>query len=261
MEKAIVLTYAPVTKEEKKLLQNADVFKIATNFSAAELKPNIRLTADNIVDKCLECDTCPVLSINYDLDKERVINACTMPARHSSLISCIDYLLFAGYKYILLVASNPEGTATFKTNYNGVNELKDYVYLFKYTQDGNFNIPYKSIKDFIMLTDEDKLLGVTENSPKKLLAGVIFTDSCKFEVWTEGKDNKSIENGELIKNILPMEEREKFVNGVTEICYNGTCIKMITEFKKVEVPKEVEEVKPKEVKPVKKTTVKKKVKK
>lgn len=245
--KAIILTYAPVSKADAKLLKNTDVFKIATNFSAAELKPNIRLTADNIVDKCLECDTCPVLSINYDLDKERVINACKMPARHSSLISCIDYLLFAGYKYILLVATNPEGTATFNINYNGVNELKDYVYLFKYTQDGNFNIPYKSIKDFIMLTDEEKLLGVTENSPKKLMSGLIFTDSCKFEVWTEGKDNKSIETGELIKNILPLEEREKFTNGAVEICYNGTCIKMVTEFKKVEAPKQQEEeiVKPK----------------
>ena len=53
MKKAIVLTYAPVTKSEAELLKNTDIFKIATNFSAAELNPNIRLTADDIVDKCL----------------------------------------------------------------------------------------------------------------------------------------------------------------------------------------------------------------
>ena len=39
MRKAIVLTYAEVTKEEKKLLQNTDVFKIATNFQRQNLNP------------------------------------------------------------------------------------------------------------------------------------------------------------------------------------------------------------------------------
>lgn len=250
--KAIILTYAGVNKEEKELLKNTDIFKIACNNYCAELKPNIRLCADDIVDKCLECDICPVVSLNYDLEKPRVINACKMPKRHSSLLSCIDYLILNGYETILLVASNPE-SATCKINYEGINNLKGYIQLYKYSENGNFDIPYKSIKDFIMLTDEEKLLGITEKSPKKLMEATIFTDGCQFEVWTKGKENKSIETGLLIKNVLPMDIREKFLSGETELEYNGMCFKMITEFKTKEVKEEVKEPEEEIKKPVKKT--------
>lgn len=249
--KAIILTYAPVNKQEAQLLKNTDIFKIATNFSAVELKPNLRLTEDNIVDKCLEVDTCPVVSLNYDLEKERVINACTMPKRHSSLLGCVDYLYVKGYTSVLLVASNPD-SATCKINYEGINRMKSYLHLYKYTKEGNFDIPHRSIKEFLMLTDEDKLLGVTEDSPKKLLEKTRFTDACHYEVWTDGKDNKSIESGEIIKNILPLDMKEKLLNGAEEIKYNGLCIKVLTTLK-VEEPKE-EEITPKK-------TVKRKVKK
>ena len=239
MGKAIILTYAPVTKEEKELLKNTKVFKIATNFSAVDLNPDIRLTADNIVDKCLDCDNIPVVSLNYDLERERVINACKLPKRHSSLLSCIDYLYIQGFNQVLLVASNPD-SATCKINYEGINNIKDCLYLYKYTKDGNMDIPYKSIKEFLMLTDEEKLLGITEKSPKKLFEKTVFTDAFKYEIWLEGKENKSIESGDLIKNIVPLDVRERFLTGETEITYNGMCIKMLTELK---APKQEEEVK------------------
>lgn len=228
MAKAIVLTYADVNKEEKKLLQNTDIFKIATNFSAVELKPNLRLCADNIVDKCLECDTCGVVSINYDLDKDRVINGCTMPKRHSSLLHCIDYLYFQGYTDVLLVATNPTGTETYKRNFEGINLMKECLNLYKYKDEGNFEIPTISIKEFIMLTDEEKLLGITEKSPKKMLEKTIFTDACRYEVHTEGKENKSIEGGHLIDSLLPFDEKQRLLNGENEIVYNGLVIKKLT---------------------------------
>lgn len=256
--KAIVLTYAPVTKEEAELLKNTNVFKIATNFSAVDLKPNIRLTADNIVDKCLECDNIPVVSLNYDLERERVINACTLPKRHSSLLSCIDYLYIKGFNQVLLVASNPD-SATCKINYEGINNIKDCLYLYKYSKDGNMDIPYKSIKEFLMLTDEEKLLGITEKSPKKMFEKTVFTDACRFEIWTEGYDNKSVESGELIKNILPAEAKAELLSGKTEFVYDNMHIKLLTELK-VKEPEKVEEP-VEEVKPTVKKAVKKKVKK
>jgi len=261
--RAIVLTYAPVTKEEAKLLKNTDVFKIATNFSAVDLKPNLRLTADDIVDKCLDCDTCPVVSLNYDLEKDRVINACRLPARHSSLLSCIDYLYLNGYTQVLLVASNPD-SATCKINYEGINSIKDYLYLYKYSKDGNMDIPYISIKEFLMLTDEEKLLGITEQSPKKLLANTLFTDACKYEVWTDGYKNRSIETGDLIKNILSFPMKEELLSGKTELEINNMHIKLITDFEVKKAPEPVEEVKKEveEVKPAaKKPAAKKKTKK
>ena len=257
--KAIVLTYAGVNNEERKLLQNTDVFKIATNFSAVDLKPNLRLCADNIVNKCLECDTCDVVSINYDLDKDRVINGTTMPKRHSTLLHCIDYLYFEGYTDVLLVATNPKGTETYKLNVDGVNIMKECLNLYKYNDEGNFDIPTKTVKEFLMLTDEDKLLGITEKSPKKMLEKTIFTDACRYEVHTEGKDNKSIESGHIIDSLLPLSEKQRFLNGENEITYNGLVIKKLTNLEPKKA--ETEEIKEVEEKPkVKKTTTRKRAK-
>lgn len=269
--KAIVLTYAPITEEEKELLKGTDIYKIACNNYCADLKPDIRLTADDIVDKCLAADNCEVVSLNFDLGKDRVINACYLPKRHSSLLSCIDYLSLKGFNQILLVASNPP-SATEKINFEGVNILNEYLYLYKYTENGNFNIPYKSIKDFIMLTDEEKIFGVVETPQKKYFASTVFTDACEYEVSTVGKDNKSIESGLLVANLLPFEEKQKFINGETEIIYNDIKIKRLTELLPVVEPEkqeEIEEVKEEkeiiEKKPVKKTvkkaTTKKKARK
>ena len=259
--KAIILTYAPVNKEEAKLLKNTDIFKIATNFSAAELKPNIRLCADNIVDKCLDCDTCPVVSLNYDLEKERVINGCHLPKRNTTLVSCVDYLYLKGYTSILIVATNPV-SATYKLNIEGIDSIKDCLYLYKYKEECNLDIPYKSIGDFIMQTEEDKLLGLKEEPEKQMLKKIIFTDAFLFEVSTEGYNNKSIESGALIDNILPAEEKQKLLEGIEEIHYNGTIVKRITGIKPKEEPKKAEveekEEEKEEVKPKAKTVRKKK---
>ena len=257
--KAIILTYAPANKTEAKLLRETNIFKIATNFSAVELKPDLRLTADDIVQKCLDCDDCDVVSINYDLERNRVINGCTLPKRHSSLLSCIDYLYLQGYTNVLLVASNPD-SPTCKINYEGVNNIKDCLNLYKYSKNGNFDIPYMNVKEFLMLTEEQKLLGEKETPAKKLFEKTIFTDAVSFEVKTEGKENKSIESGETIKNILPLEVKQKLLAGEEEIKYNGLIIRKITKItpKKEIVKEEKEEIKEevKEVKPVKKTVKK-----
>ena len=263
--KAIILTYARITDEEKELLTNTDVYKIACNNYCAELKPNIRLCADDIVSKCVECDSCPVISCNFDLEREGVINGSYLPNRHSTLLYCIDYLYLKGYTEVLLVATNPEGTATHKINLNGVNNMKDCLYLYKYSKEGCFDIPHKSVKEFLMqnLTDEEKLLGFKEPRPKTLIEKTVFTDACQYEVCTEGYNNKSIENGNIIAAILPTDEKQKLLNGESEITYNGLIIKRLTQVtpKKEEVKEEVEEEveEPKPVKkPVKKTVKKKK---
>ncbi len=246
--KAIILTYAPVDKTEAKLLRETKIFKIATNYSAVDLKPDLRLTADNIVQKCLDCDKCNVVSINHDLNKKRVINACHLPKRYSSLLSCIDYLYLKGYTDVLLVASNPD-SATCKINYKGVNDIKDCLNLYKYTKDGNFDIPFKSVKEFLMLTEEEKLLGKEETAKKKLVAKTIFTDAVKYEIHSKGKENYSIESGTLINNILPAIEKQKLLEGLEEIEYNGIIIKKLTQI----APKKEEK---EEEKPVKKTVKK-----
>jgi hypothetical protein len=257
MKKAIVLTYAPLNDEEAELIKNTNIFKIACNHYRAELKPNIRLTADDIVDKCLNCDSCDVVSLNYGWNKKRVINAGYLPKRHTSLISCIDYLMLKGFTHILLVATNPD-SATCKINKEGVDMIKDCLYLYKYSKEGNLDIPFKTVKEFIMekLTDEEKILGYKE-PPKKLLDLTVLTDACLYEVSTIGKDNASIENGKLINVILPSELKTKLKQGEIEVEYNGMIIKRIT---KVTPDKEEKLIEEETEKPVKKI-VKKKVKK
>lgn len=261
--KAIILTYAPVNKTEAKLLKETNIFKIATNFSAVELKPNLRLTADDIVQKCLDCDDCDVVSINYDLERDRVINGCTLPKRHSSLLSCIDYLYLKGYTSVLLIASNPD-SPTCKINYEGVNNIKDCLNLYKYSKNGNFDIPYMNVKEFLMLTEEEKLLGEKETPARKLFEKTLFTDAVMYEVEIEGKNNKSVESGFIISNILPLEMKQKLLAGEEEIKYDNLIIKKITQTtpKKEVVKEEKEEINEeikeevKEVKPVKKTVKK-----
>ena len=227
MAKAIVLTYADVNKEEAKLLKNTDIFKIATNFSAAELKPNVRITLDDIVDKCLECDTCPVISVNHDFDKAD-INGSYLPNRHSSLLGCLDYLYLEGYDNVLLIATNPIGTPTYRTNIDGVNFMKKFLNIYKYKDEGTFDVPTMTVKEFIMLTDEEKLLGVKEQRQKTMYKETIFTEFCRYEVHTEGKDNKSVEGGHLIDSLLPYDVKQRLLNGENEIVYNGLVIKKLT---------------------------------
>lgn len=243
LKKAIVLTYADITKADAKLLKETDVYKIACNTYCADLKPDIRLCSDDIVEKCLNCDTCPVISTNYDLNKDRVINGNYLPKRHTTLVSCIDYLMLQGYTHILLVATNPAGTATYKLNLKYTDSLKDCLYLYKYTKEGTFNVPVMTIKEFLSmekLTDEEKILGYTE-PPKKLLNETLFTDACLYEVETIGYNNKSTETGELILNILNYEQRQRLLNGELEIEYNGLRVKRITKFEP-EKEEQVEEV-------------------
>ena len=181
-----------------------------------------------------------------------------MPKRHSTLLHCIDYLYFEGYTDVLLVATNPKGTETYKRNFEGVNLMKECLNLYKYKDEGNFEIPTISIKEFIMLTDEEKLLGITEKSPKKMLEKTIFTDACRYEVHTEGRDNISIESGHIIDSLLPLSVKQRLLNGENEITYNGLVIKKLTELepKKAEKKEEPAEQKPK----VKKVTTRKKAK-
>lgn len=243
-KKAVILTYAKISDEEKELLKNSKVFKIACNNYCADLKPNIRLCADDIVQKCLDCDTCPVISLNYSWGKDkRIIEAGHLPKRHSSLISCIDWLIINKFTHILLVANNLQATGRDikedmqKINREGVNNLKKYLYLYKYSNEGVFDIPQKSVKEFLMeeiLTDEEMILGC-EEPEKRLLDATVLTDACLYEIHTEELDNVSVENGELVNTILSIEDRTRLMKGELQIESNGLIIKRITKLKADEV--------------------------
>ena len=108
MKKAIVLTYAPTTEEEKQLLINTDIFKVACNWHGEEFKPDVRITLDKdeTIEKALAVGNQTIISIGYPYKHKRVVERFDLPKRFSSLISCVDYLYTEGYTDILLVANN-----------------------------------------------------------------------------------------------------------------------------------------------------------
>lgn len=246
--KAIVLTYANITKEEERLLQNTDVFKIACNWHAENLKPDIRLICDkDILDKVKSAGKQKIATLlEYYPNDERLEDYRFLPRRNSSLPSCVDYLIHHGYTDILLVANNQitngkEISKGFQNNNkNMIEQLAKFVRIYKYSKDGVFTVPHVGIKEFLEmdekseylpLTDEDKLLGLTKPKKKNLLEMFAFSDSYLYEVHTKGLDNKGIETGDLIKGFLPPASQQKILEGEEEIEYNGLVIRRITGIK------------------------------
>lgn len=253
-KKAIVLTYAPVSEEEEKLLKKTDVFKIACNGHAENLKPHVRLTLDNAetIKKCLEVGNQKVLSLSYDYDDKRVKRIHNLPKRYSSLLSCCDYLVSEGYTHILLVANNKQAnnkdiTTDFqKLNREGINSLKDYAYIYKYSDDAVFDVKTRKVKEFLMMNAEEMILGVTEEKKEnKLLKGMAFSEAYLYRVNTKGLKNYSIESGRLLDNLLPDNKKSEILSGKVTIEYNGTEITRITG---VEEEKEEEKAPEKEEK-------------
>lgn len=67
-----------------------------------------------------------------------------------TITTAIDYAIKLGCKDILLIADNTVHSKDFQDCVNiGIIELAKHCNLYKWTEDGNFPIPYKNIKDFI----------------------------------------------------------------------------------------------------------------
>lgn len=239
MKKAIVLTYAPISKEEEKLLKNTDIFKIACNWHAENLKPNKRLIVDKkIIDKVKAVGKQNIVTLNEYYDDERLEDYRHLPRRNSTLPSCVDYLVEHDFTDVLLVANNlvtngQEISINFQNNNRKlINQLTNVIDIYKYSENGVFDVPHLSIKEFLnmreKLTPEEKLLGYKEPKKKTLLELCAFTDSYLYEVKTKGLDNASEETGEIVDGILPLEKKKEILEGAIEIEYNGLIIKRLT---------------------------------
>lgn len=253
MKQAIVLTYPNLTKKESELLKNTNIFKIACNWHAEELKPDKRLIADRgILDKVKAVGNQPIVTfLEYYPDDERLEDYRHLPARHSTLLTCVDYLIENRYTDVLLIADNSQtnGKEIDKKfqehNKKTITQLNNFINIYKYSENGVFDIPHLPIEEFLKmakpaqrvnLTAEDKILGKTleekQNETKeqgsKYEKMFMFTDAFLFEVHTKGRDNKSVETGEFIKNLLPPKKQQELLDDIKEVEYNGIVIKRIT---------------------------------
>lgn len=240
MKKAIVLTYPKLTKKEERLLKNTDIFKIACNWHSEQLKPHIRLIADNnIIDDVKKVGKQQIITLlEYRENDSRLEDYRHLPKRNSTILSCIDYLIEKEFTDVLLIADNSvangkEINKRFQSHiYDIINQQKGFINLYKYSERGYFNIPHISIEEFLEMkkqTAEDKILGIKpEEKRTKFKEVFMFTNSYLFEVRTNGLNNQSIETGTLIAQLLPPKKQQELLDGAREVEYNGLIIKRIT---------------------------------
>lgn len=150
MTKAIVLTYAPVPEYEQKILRNTKIFKIALNNHAEVFKPDIRICSDYIL--AMICRNFPqkIISVRdaFRFKSNRVIKS-DIEFKGATILCAVDWLIQEGYTDILIIGDNKVNTKQLqeliKTE---IDKVKDKANIYQYTA-GNFNLPVKSITEFI----------------------------------------------------------------------------------------------------------------
>lgn len=147
--KAIILTYSPIDKEEKNILTETCIYKIALNHHAKELKPDVRFISDYILTNICKNFPEKIVSTREVLRcPSKRIEYFSTEFKGATIISAAEYLIVKGYNEILVVGNNTVNNSDFQ---RWVKEefdiLKEKVKIYQYSH-GNFNLPIKSIKEF-----------------------------------------------------------------------------------------------------------------
>lgn len=151
--KAIILTNAPVKKEDEELLKQTEIFKIAINGHTEYLNPDLRICSDyNVASVLLEYFPQKVVSTREYFIGERLIYAGDIPFKGSTMTACTDYLVKNNYKKILIVGDNTVRQDFFQKRINDeiskTLEKNPDVQIFQYSH-GNYYLPTISVKQFI----------------------------------------------------------------------------------------------------------------
>ena len=144
MNKAIILTNVQLTQTQKEQLQQTDTFKVALNHHAQDLNPTVRYTSDYIVTK-LKKRYGHDIKVYSNRDKKGINTH--IPTSGYSIVDCVLWLQSKGKDDILLVADN---TVHSKEAQDYIKEaLKGLPNVYKFTKDGNFDLPYKDIAEYV----------------------------------------------------------------------------------------------------------------
>lgn len=151
MDKAIVLTQIKITDIEKELLKNTNVFKIALNQHAEELKPNIRIVTDySLGEKCFKFPQ-KIISIRerFRFITDKVIYPKDIKFKGSTILASLDWLIQQNYRDILIIGDNTVNTKEFQDKVNEeIEKIKHKANIYQFSN-GNFNLPVISIKEFL----------------------------------------------------------------------------------------------------------------
>ena len=147
--KSLILTYAPVSNAERKILTETSIFKLALNQHAREYSPDARIIADytlkNIYNKFDE----KIISVrDKSLPESERIVYFRGEFKGSTILAAIDYLISLGYDKILIVGNNKVNNLKFRNEVSQeIDKIKDKIKLYQYSN-GDFNLSVKTIADF-----------------------------------------------------------------------------------------------------------------
>ena len=117
--KAIILTYAPVQDFEREILRNTNIFKLALNQHAAELKPDKRIITDYVLPKIMENCHESIISVRERLRSYSLrVEYPKIEFKGSTIIAAVDYLISKNYDEILIVGDNKVNTPKFREEVN-----------------------------------------------------------------------------------------------------------------------------------------------
>jgi hypothetical protein len=151
--KAIILTFAPVTPKERKLLIRTKILKFAINQHAEYLKPDYRICTDyGVIGNLLQNFSQRIITTREWVPNKRLIYAGQINFKGSTIVSCVEYLISVGIKEILIVGDNTVHSEVFKNRINAelliIRQKNQNVKVYQYRK-GNFYLPVKSVKHFI----------------------------------------------------------------------------------------------------------------
>ncbi len=156
--KAIILTYAPVQDFEREILKNTNIFKLALNGHASDLKPDARIITDYVLPHIIANFTESIISVREKLRyASRRVEYPDIVFKGSTIIAGVDYLISKGFEEILIVGDNKVNSLNFQNEVKKeIDILSSKIKLYQYSK-GNFNLHVKSIKEFTEKRKERKI--------------------------------------------------------------------------------------------------------
>lgn len=152
-QKAMILTFAPVSPKERKSIRRTDIKKYAINQHAEYLKPDFRICSDyGVIGNLLQNFTQKIITIREWVPHERLIYAGQIQFKGSTIVALIEYLISQNFKEILIVGDNTVHSTIFQDRVN--KEIQEIcnknpeIKIYQYSK-GNFPLPVQKVKQFI----------------------------------------------------------------------------------------------------------------
>lgn len=153
MKSALILTSIDLNIEDRNLIRTAKFFKLALNHHARELLPNARIFTDyvNFPYVLKEFPTDLIITVrSFPRNKTKnIIIPKNIQFKGSTMVAAVEFLQNNGVNRVLIVGDNTVHSKSFQDDVkNQLDCIKKTAEIYQFSN-GNFNLPVKSIKEFL----------------------------------------------------------------------------------------------------------------